>query len=117
MNVSEFLLARIAEDEAVARSAIGKRVDVSATWSDFEVSRHIDRWSSARVLADCEAKRRIVAWCSERNHVAIRFPGSDPTDPANYIDGDYAHRSDSPVLRLLALPYVDHPGYRQEWRP
>lgn len=21
------------------------------------------------------------------------------------------------VLRLLALPYVDHPDYREEWRP
>lgn len=22
-----------------------------------------------------------------------------------------------PTLRMLALPYADHPDYRQEWRP
>jgi hypothetical protein len=34
-------------------------------------------------------------------------------------DGNDTHYRDDPceTLRLLALPYADQPGYREEWRP
>jgi len=58
---------------------------------------HIARWDPARVLAEVEAKRRIVdEWASEY----------------------YEHRAAlGRAVRLLALPYAEHPGYREEWRP
>lgn len=121
VNLTEFLLARIAEDEAMARAAIGKRVDISAVWSDMEVSRHIERWSSARVLAECEARRRIVEL-----HKQVR----DSDDPANPETGCLVCDWDSdcqvvmpsqapgcPTLQLLAAVYSSHPDYRSEWAP
>lgn len=94
------------------------------------------RLHPARVLREIDAKRQIIA--------AYLPPGGDPhpglpcTDD---IEGDpnglhYAelhpaeqgacvrHLKASErllhhdyVLRLLALPYADRPGYREEWRP
>jgi hypothetical protein len=52
---------------------------------------HIARHDPARVLADVEAKRRIVEWDAEQ-----------PVDRG--------------VLNILASVYADHPDYREEWR-
>lgn len=63
-----------------------------------------------RALAEVEAKRRIM-------QVHERLP-----------DGEFCVTCDAPsgipgepygcaTLRLLALPYVEHPDYREEWRP
>lgn len=60
-----------------------------------------------RMLADVEAKLRIIDHCVET------IASLDPDDPA-----DRASITDLTVpLRLLALPYAYHPDYRQEWRP
>lgn len=101
-DLSKFLLARITEDEDLARSAIGKRVDISAVWSDMEVARHIDRWSSARVLAECESKRAIVAETAPR--------------VVDYADSYGARQLSAMTLRLLAQPYASHPDYDGAWR-
>ncbi len=47
MTITEFLLARIAEDEAVALAANGPSV-------------HAARHDPTRVLAECAAKRAII---------------------------------------------------------
>jgi uncharacterized protein DUF6221 len=60
---------------------------------------HIARWHPARVLAECDAKRRI-----------IELQRSDLRDDPQDWEADE-------VLRLLALPYAGHPDYRAEWRP
>ncbi|MFB7647108.1 DUF6221 family protein [Streptomyces sp. NPDC056084] len=63
---------------------------------------HIARHDPARILADVEAKRQILDG----------IVGADPGGAyitANFTAGD--------VLGLLALPYADHPDYREEWRP
>lgn len=56
------------------------------------------------VLADIEAKRRIV----DELH---RIPG----DGINFAIAEQNRADD--VLRLLALPYSDHPDYRSDWAP
>ena len=62
--------------------------------------RHIARWDPARVLAECAAKRRIV---EEAEHYWAHA--------AEYASvATYRH-----VLRILALPYADRPGYLPEW--
>ncbi len=104
-TLTKFLLARIAEDGAVAREAgdsgpvtHGRRSELTQVWDrDYgpvEGSIEID---SLRVLAECEAKRQIVEHC-DYDHLAL-----SPGDPY--------------VLQLLALPYADHPDFREEWRP
>jgi hypothetical protein len=135
MTLVEFLLARIAEDEASARAALpgpwewerptGKwngpegyirskpdgflvvsnigaeynhQLDIDATEAE-----HIVRWDPARVLAECEAKRRIVEGFAYVTHYES--------------DDDSAVLNAAHYLRLLALPYADHPDYREEWKP
>lgn len=101
LTLASFLLARIAEDEAaVQRGPLGPSRTV-----DGEVAP----WSS-RVLAECEAKRQIVALhqpheedvslCSLCGHID-EFPFDWPCD----------------TLCLLALPYADHADYDERWRP
>lgn len=141
MTITEFLLARIAEDERVARAALDPdRPGIHWQWvvpdeaGDLDAPRwlrtaeefpttsgvgplpafplgfefraepsrgmdHIARHDPARVLAECEAKRRIVERCSAVDYAM----------PSHHL----AHG----ILADLALPYADHPDYRPEWKP
>jgi hypothetical protein len=90
LTVSEFLLARIAEDEGTRAVPGGGRW---AVVTDQEVAE-AERWR-----AECEAKRRIV-----REHDAA---GCDYCPEV--VD-------DCPTLRALAAVYRDHPDYREEWQ-
>jgi hypothetical protein len=140
MTLTDFLLARIAEDEEVARGASaypwqaawvadpdgavwaanmarpdrcneGHDVNVpnfcddtpvtegiDTDFTPIEAAAHIASHDPARVLTECEAKRRIVEACAE---VLAYDAEALPQD----------------VLRCLALPYADHPDYREEWKP
>lgn len=136
LTLTDFLLARIAEDEAVARvatsgpwryaagdegedgavlCAVQRGPDLSSNFvamtsydglsstscnSDGD-GEHIARHDPARVLAECEAKRRIVEECANM-----------PSNVAPPAAAVYHH-----VCRRLAAVYADHPDYRDEWRP
>jgi hypothetical protein len=106
MDLVDFLLARIAEDEAVAHGAVRWSEGATQWASDGEPDwQHIARWDPARVLAECESKRRIVA---------------ELTDMAEQDEMGYHDRAPLfalGVLRLLALPHASHPVYRAEWTP
>lgn len=91
-TLSDFLLARIAEDEAAARE----------WYSTGTVDqRRDDFW-----LAECEAKRRIVS-----EH------GGQPPYHVDPCDAHDAAGATIPcdTLRALASVYADHPDYRPEW--
>ncbi|MEO3860901.1 DUF6221 family protein [Acrocarpospora sp. B8E8] len=60
-----------------------------------------------RALDDIESKRQIVNRCVERAEVF----STGEWDVAEPETGTVAH-----VLRLLALPYAAHDGYRKHWR-
>ncbi|WP_225811303.1 DUF6221 family protein [Streptomyces spinosus] len=132
----EFLRARLTEDEQTARAAIAEldgpsgadwqydrqyvetvreRTMVAVGSQDFMepgVGVHIARHDPARVLREIDAKRQII----EQHTVSETSEFEGKTDTITYCpicrnDGE------CPTLRLLALPYADHPDYRQEWRP
>ena len=63
---------------------------------------HFARHDPARVLAECEAKRRIVADC---RHIQ------------EATSWGLLERHAEWTVRVLALPHADHPDYRDEWRP
>jgi hypothetical protein len=111
-ELADFLLARIAEDEAVACGA-QRSVDAlpaGATVFHRADLPHIARWNPARVLAECEAKRRIVG----------RLAAADRYAATGGVTTEYAEGYDHGILdaaRFLALPYADHPDYRSEWTP
>ena len=109
-DLIEFLLARIAEDEAVARAVIAEypRHDDVTNHVCYCDGQAVAALNGHRLLAECEAKRRIVHEAREIN------PDADYGDVDNLDDGQVWAFGD--VLQALALPYADHPDYRDEWR-
>ena len=111
MTLTDFLLARIAEDEATARDD-GADAMVGWRWKHYppeayEVVQALTLRHSRRVLAECEAKRRIVELCA---------PG-DWSGPHWHPIGEAGEDDRGDVLALLVLPYAAHPDYREEWKP
>ena len=126
-----FLRARLDEDEAVARNAAvlphgaadwhtGAEGSVfaaepsqlhvrGAILSLDDIGTHIARWDPARVLAEVEAKRRMI----DGVHPQV-------VSLEDAIHGEFSAypEVDVPVLLLktLALPYASHADYRPEWR-
>jgi len=125
MTLTEFLLARIAEDEAGAKAAspgpwkvddptypeaiyaadgyetvvAGGRWGGEARIFNEDADAHfIARHDPARVLAECESKRDIIGFLLAAE------------------SGIEQLRPDDRAMRALALPYADHPDYRPEWR-
>jgi hypothetical protein len=92
-DLTDFLLARIAEDEATVTAAL-------ADPTRWDAGDWIDRaWSPVRVMAECEAKRQII------KAVADHRDGEWEDDPIHEM-----------VLEPMAAVYADHPDYRGEWR-
>jgi hypothetical protein len=106
MTLTEFLLARIAEDEVVANQAVGyeSRVYWDSAARDLHLRAqslaHYMRHDPARVLAECEAKRRIVTEISE----AVEW--DDSCGDGISTTSAAARRA----LRHLAAIYADHAG-------
>lgn len=112
-TLDEFLLARIAEDKRIATDA------ATATGSEewTEAAEHVRRHDPARVLAECTAKRRLVLACRDVRPDRA-FLGARPEGLADFpLTPADQHQLAALTLALLALPYADHPEYRQEWRP
>lgn len=132
-DLAEFLRARIADDELNARNAdadqpwsanmqgdlawietqfTGRSV---ASFQRFEDAWHAAWWQPLRALAECEAKRRIV-----EHHARVPDDEGDPAADLCAVcsaNGPDAQGWPCDTLRLLTLPYADHPDYRSEWRP
>jgi hypothetical protein len=68
------------------------------------------RWHPRTVLADLEATRRIVRFCTQ--HISNTALQDDAVD-----DGSARAEVAWETLRLLAAPYADRDGYRDEWHP
>lgn len=103
-TLTDFLLARIAEDEAVAKGVqeyanerYGSEVEGELARMNLESD---DAWITvgvARVLAECKAKRAIVDRHSQCDDVSF---------------GD---ASTCPDMCALAQPYADHPDFESGW--
>ena len=140
MHLTKFLLARIAEDEVDARRAFGLDLAArlkdqaervahqhgSATppdepnaadrlwWTTQDVVQWLAPYGPARVLAEYEAKRRIVTeWLEGVNRLDEHGRPTHMFDP--FLSA--LLKSHERWLRLLASIYADHPDYREEWKP
>lgn len=117
MTIADFLLARYAEDEAVARDLIAEGPWNEVHASDLRGPTRDDEYSglnigAGRVLAECEAKRRIVE-LHGRDHECSTYDDAGEVDNCAWVLG-----GDCSTMRLLALPFADHPDYRaEEWTP
>ena len=124
MELVEFLRARLARDEQIARdcsSAPWKAAPSGAITVDSDdpsfvakaendaYAEHIARHHPARTLAEVAARRQFLddyeknAWILAQGH---RTPELEAAQTAREL-----------ILRLLALPYATHPAYQQKWRP
>lgn len=105
-TITSFLLARLEEDEAAARSDFAA-YSMHWPWCDFpgDMPGTCTCNLRARVLAECAAKRAIVELCGVDGGVF----DDDAPDGIRY-DGH-------PVTRALAAVYADHEQYRPEWKP
>jgi hypothetical protein len=96
MEITEFLEARIAEDEAAAEQLThifhgpGTQMYVAESWIQSPLKKK-------RFLAECAAKRAIMS----------RHASCD--------DVSYGDASTCPEIRTLAAIYSDHPDYQPEW--
>lgn len=127
MTITEFLEARIAEDEAYAAQAHGRHYGWVDNWraetmqgtkTESVIYAHAFRFSPERLLAECAAKRAIIAAhpiVEDVVEVSTRikwgfacetcFSYGDMVEDNGYCD----------TLRSLAAVYADHPDYQQEW--
>lgn len=103
MSLTEFLLARITEDEATAEGCLKDYPPDEPYGLEYQHD-HQMRWYPARVLAECEAKRRIVA---------LHEPGGGAWC-TSACEGESPAGCDT--LRALALPYAEHPDFDPAWK-
>lgn len=107
MTITEFLLARIAEDEA----------HVGRCLADLRVARDDISPSSpyARTLAECAAKRALVKFHQPMPVQDAKYdPNCKGCWEASGMDG--APTYPCPSLRMIAAVYAAHPDYNPEWR-
>ncbi|MFF7190593.1 DUF6221 family protein [Streptomyces sp. NPDC008222] len=81
----------------------------ASVFESTEDALHIVRHDPSRVLRDIEAKRQLV----KRYERAMENRRAHPDDLASVGALLALHGA----VKLLALPYADRPGYREEWRP
>jgi hypothetical protein len=85
-----------------------------------DTAMHIARHDPARVLREVEAKRRILA---EHDHTTVHI-WHDRSKDFEICTACGAGSDDQgcipwpcDTVKLLALPYSDHPDYNEAWRP
>jgi hypothetical protein len=90
----------------------GDRAEECANGNWAGIAEHIVEHDPARVLREIEAKRGVL-----RQHEAVRGQVRNPVSAENRRAARIAQGELEDVVRLLAVPYSDRPGYRQEWKP
>jgi len=127
-----FLRRQLDDDERVAHATLGVNVRADlingkpaprwvsrgdSVWDTNDIPRvkgtwareaeHIARWDPARVLAEIQAKRRILDWAEaaqrEFDRAGLRTPTPTTSEPMYFA-------------ALLAQPYAGRDGWREEWR-
>lgn len=83
---------------------------LTCRWFELEtIARHTDQRDRVHALADLAAKQRILAEHlgddEIREHQCMTCYG------VGFVDWP------CPTVRLLAVPFADHPDYDEAWRP
>lgn len=120
-GLTEFILARVAEDEEAARRVPSERDAYRVESRDpdakpWRVAEHYNRHLPERVLVECGAMRCIVEECRD---LINSFGDWDAEPDAVAMWTDVSHRERSQAhgrLSVIAAIWADHPDYREEWR-
>jgi hypothetical protein len=106
-----FLKARLDEDARIAQQAdwgTRQHSEAFVTSVSSPGIAPLFGLSPSRALAEIEAKRRIIEQFT-MIHLPTEWTDAGPAVGA-YVKMQW-------VLKYLALPYADHPEYREEWKP
>ncbi|MEU9670372.1 DUF6221 family protein [Streptomyces bobili] len=122
-DLVQWLRAQLDEDERIARAAEGDPVfdgtgivverNLAPGFPDrvagliSPVATHIARHDPARVLREIDAKRQALDHYEE-----CARAGKGGVAAYRMAAGAVAMQ-----IAIMALPYADRPGYREEWRP
>lgn len=111
-DLVRWLGAQLDEDERILREANTSPEMVTGiprSYAAAPVALLITEFADpARVLREIDSKRRMLA---------IHRPYVPEPDQACLGCADAIMFKWCPIVRLLALPYTDRPGYRAEWAP
>lgn len=129
-DLVDFLRARYDEEAELAQAADGDQIEATdSLWGtkyltlrgDHDdrhttelpaaLANHIARHDPARVLAEVEAKREMLR---EADSFCAEYYADMDDDSSAYQRAACWRETNA---RLLALPYANHPDYRDEWRP
>ena len=114
MNIREFLLERITEDESDAQ-ADAAEMDSSSISIQFDCATQA-RFTPARVLAECEAKRAVIEQHGPgESHYRDYCETCAEWWDAEVGEGPPGVKFPCPTLRAVAAVYKNHPDYPQEW--
>jgi hypothetical protein len=108
MDISEFLEARISEDEARAGSGWSRLGD--SRWETTNYGQ--DFLTPSAVLAECAAKRAIIEEAEEATGLDMSVDNDRRVGRRDEATEPYCG---DVILSALAAVYRDHPDYRQEW--
>ncbi|MFF1298120.1 MULTISPECIES: DUF6221 family protein [unclassified Streptomyces] len=96
----------------------------TSRWPEGPAVDHILRQEPGRALSEIDAKRKLLVLHRPVRRTDFTTSDGSPAGTlvvchecdANSTDADWP---DSPcwTLRLLAVPYADRPGYKEDWRP
>ncbi|MFI8360727.1 DUF6221 family protein [Streptomyces sp. NPDC085612] len=109
---SESYAESISSTDGVTVVGGGRWGGEASVFESTEDALHIAAHHPARVLAEVDAKRRILGTVVPRMNEMDDQINSEWGN--SYTPVEYESEG---LLRLLALPYADHPDYRAEWRP
>lgn len=120
MNITDFLIQRIAEDEAVTQAAI-ETVAPDAWENPAEYGNYHpedvtfwNRLTPSRVLAECAAKQAIIEL-----HGEFQYTDEEPGFTMQMWDCMCNRQTlkPCPTIASLAAVYAGHRDYQQEWAP
>lgn len=119
-DLARWLGTQLDEDEQAARACSGMEWrEHPKNWVSAPPSNriavvvhdgdrgHIVRHDPARVLREINAKRQMLD----------RYEELRAASKEEGLIGDVTEEYQNFLLRLLALPYADRSGYREEWAP
>lgn len=92
MDIKEFLLARIAEDEATVAYPAEHERPGGYSYADVGAISEVLTVGTDRVQAECAFKRWLIGTYSGTREAYL-------------------------MLRAMATVYSEHPDYREEWQP
>ena len=101
-----WLRAQLDEDERGVYEWIRPEPDLLLTSSLRPIHEWTERVGARRVLAEVAAKRRLIAYLGDEFGSRLQIH-----DGIEWVDHGEI------MLRLLAVPFADRPGYIKEWRP